>query len=113
MPIKVILLFTLYLLEIIGLLVAMTYVICLFMNKQTVVNKYLQGRRLKVASTLPLIWFIYVYTRMYIVYDTGQETGWNNIPEQSLNLEITMQALSMIGGFGVALFVMGCKFGEK
>jgi hypothetical protein len=94
-------------------MVAMTYVICLIMNKQTVVNKYLQGRRLKVASTLPLIWFIYVYTRMYIVYTTGQEIGWDNIPNQSLNLEIIMQTLSMIGGFGVALFVMGCKFGDK
>ncbi len=109
MPTSVVLLFILYLLEMLTMVVAIGYVACLFMNKKIVFNKHLQGNRLKVAALLPVIWFTYVYTDAYVVYRAGQGVNWN-IPESSVWLKVIMQGISLVGGLILAMFVMGCKF---
>lgn len=105
-------LFILYAMELITMMVAIGYVGCLFMQKKPVLNKYLQGRRLKVAALLPVIWFTYTFTDAYTVYQAGSGVHWV-LPDQSLRIKIIMQAISLIGGLIVAMFVMGCKFGDK
>ncbi len=106
---SVILLFIIYLLELLSMIVAIGYVVCLYMNKTAIYNKHLQGNRLKVAAMLPVIWFIYVYTDAYVVYLAGEGVQWH-VPESSVWLKIIMQSLSLVGGLILALFVMGCKF---
>ena len=109
MPTSVVLLFILYLLEMLTMLMAIGYVTCLFLNKKVVFNKHLQGRRLKVAALLPLIWFIYLYTDVYTVYNAGRGVNWH-LPESSVWLKVITQSLSLVGGLILAMFVMGCKF---
>ena len=105
-------LFTIYSMELIAMIVAMGYVACLFMQKRTVMNKHLRGRRLKVAALLPVLWFIYTYSDAYVVYSAGESVQWK-LPQQAIWVKIALQTLSMVGGFILALFVMGCKFGDK
>lgn len=107
-----VILFALYAAEMFTMIVAIGYVACLFMNSKPVFNKYLQGRRLKVAALLPLIWFIYLYTDAYTVYHAGLGVNWR-IPEGSVWLKVLTQSMSLVGGLILAMFVMGCKFGEK
>ena len=102
----------LYLSEMLVLMVAMGYVFLLFIKKSKVFNKHLQGRRLKVAALLPILWFAHVYTEAYTVYYAGELMGWK-IPNHAIIIKIIMQTLSLIGGLILALFVMGCKFGDE
>jgi hypothetical protein len=107
-----ILLMSLYISEMLVLMIAIAYVFLLFINNSKVFNQYLQGRRLKVAAALPLIWFVHVYTEAYTVYYAGESVGWA-LPNNAIQLKIIMQLISLIGGLILAFFVMGCKFGDK
>lgn len=107
-----ILLMSLYISEILVLMIAMAYVFLLFIKKSKIFNQYLQGRRLKVAAALPILWFVHVYTEAYTVYHAGESVGWA-LPNNSIQLKIIMQIISLIGGLILAFFVMGCKFGDK
>lgn len=107
-----ILLMSLYISEMLVLMIAMGYVFLLFIKKSKVFNQYLQGRRLKVAAALPILWFVHVYTEAYTVYYAGESVGWA-LPNNAIQLKIIMQIISLIGGLILAFFVMGCKFGDK
>jgi hypothetical protein len=107
-----ILLMALYISEMLVLMIAMGYVFLLFIKKSQVFNSHLQGRRLKVAALLPILWFIHVYTEAYTVYYAGESVGWM-LPKNAIQLKICMQIISLIGGLILAFFVMGCKFGDK
>lgn len=107
-----IVLMALYVCEMLVLMIAMGYVFLLFIKKSQVFNQYLQGRRLKVAALLPILWFIHVYTEAYTVYYAGESVGWS-LPSNAIQLKICMQLISLIGGLILAFFVMGCKFGDK
>ena len=107
-----IVLMALYVSEMLVLMVAMGYVFILFIKKSKVLNSHLQGRRLKVAATLPILWFVHVYTEAYTVYYAGESVGWA-LPNNAIKLKIIMQIISLIGGLILAFFVMGCKFEDK
>lgn len=107
-----ILLMSLYISEMLVLMIAIAYVFLLFIKKSKVFNQYLQGRRLKVAALLPILWFVHVYTEAYTVYYAGESVGWA-LPNNAIQLKIIMQIISLIGGLILAFFVMGCKFGDK
>lgn len=107
-----ILLMILYVSEMLVLMVAMGYVFLLFFQKSKVFNSHLQGRRLKVAGILPILWFIHVYTEAYTVYGAGESVDWA-LPNNAIQIKIVMQIISLIGGLILAFFVMGCKFGDK
>ncbi len=107
-----ILLMSLYISEMLVLMIAIAYVFLLFIKKSKVFNQYLQGRRLKVAAALPLLWFVHVYTEAYTVYYAGESVGWA-LPSNAIQIKIVMQIISLIGGLILAFFVMGCKFGDK
>lgn len=102
----------LYICEMIVLVVAMGYVFLLFFKKSKVFNAHLQGRRLKVAGLLPILWFIHVYTEAYTVYYAGESVGWV-LPSNAIQIKVIMQLISLIGGLILAFFIMGCKFGDK
>lgn len=102
----------LYIAEMIAMMISMGYVFLLFIKKSQVFNSHLKGRRLKAAALLPILWFIHVYTEAYTVYYAGQSVGWN-LPSNAIQVKIIMQTLSLIGGLILALFVMGCKFGDE
>ena len=106
------LLMGLYIAELIAMMVSMGYVFLLFIKKAKVFNAHLKGRRLKVAALLPILWFVHVYTEAYTVYHAGESVGWR-LPESAIQVKIIMQTLSLIGGLILALFVMGCKFGDE
>lgn len=93
-------------------MLAICYVILLFTGKSSVINKYLNGRRLKAATLLLVVWFIHRYSEAYIVYQAGESVGWK-IPKSAIQLKLFMQTLSLLGGGLTALFIMGCKFGDK
>lgn len=107
-----VLLMVLYISEMLVLMVAMGYVFLLFFQKSKVFNAHLQGRRLKVAGLLPILWFIHVYTEAYTVYYAGESVKWM-LPSNAIQIKIIMQLISLIGGLILAFFVMGCKFGDK
>lgn len=106
------LLMVLYISEMLVLMVAMGYVFLLFFKKSKVFNAHLQGRRLKVAGLLPMLWFVHVYTEAYTVYGAGESVDWA-LPSNAVQVKIYMQIISLIGGLILAFFVMGCKFGDK
>lgn len=106
------LLMGLYIAELIAMMVSMGYVFLLFIKKAKVFNSHLKGRRLKVAALLPILWFVHVYTEAYTVYHAGEAVGWR-LPDSAIQVKIIMQTLSLIGGLILALFVMGCKFGDE
>lgn len=108
----IVLLYLIYAMELLSMVIAMGYVACLFMQKKPVLNDHLKGRRLKAGAVLPVIWFVYVFTDAYVVYKAGEGIGWR-LPEYAVWTKIVMQVLSLVGGLLLALFVMGCKFGEK
>ena len=106
------LLMVLYIAELLAMMVSMVYVFLLFIKKSKVFNSHLKGRRLKVAALLPMLWFVHVYTEAYTVYYAGEGVEWM-LPDSAIQVKIIMQTLSLIGGLILALFVMGCKFGDE
>lgn len=112
MPVNVIALYALYTLEVLSLMGCLGYVSYLHVKRESYLNPYLMGRRLKVAALLPFIWITYVMMDAYIVYRAGSPIQWQ-IPSFAVNLKIILQLLSLIGSVILALVLMGCKFGEK
>jgi hypothetical protein len=112
MPVNVVVLYTIYALEILSLMGCLGYVAYLHVKRDTYINPYLKGRRLKVGAVLPFVWITYVMMDAYIVHRAGTPIDWE-IPSFAINLKIVLQILSLIGSIILALLLMGCKFGDK
>jgi len=95
----VIILFSLYALELAMLFIGMVYVFKLWLQRETVVNEYLSGSRLKWAALIPFGWFIYIYSDAYAVYDllSGVKDYTAEI-DTALKQKALRQALSLIVG---------------
>lgn len=105
-------LFVMYAMEIAVLVIAMSYVMVLWLKKKTKVNPMLTGNRLKVAATLPLLWFIYVFSDAYEVYTVCERMNWN-VNESSLQWKAARQGISMVGSVITALLFAGTDFMEN
>lgn len=112
MPANVVMLFIIYALEILSLMGCLGYVCYLHVKRESYINPYLKGRRLKVSALLPFIWITYVMMDSYVTYKAGLSMNWQ-IPSFAVNLKITLQILSLLGSVILALLLMGCKFGDK
>lgn len=108
------LLFSAYITELLVLLSGVCYVTHLWLKRQTYVNPYLSGRRLKVAAIIPFAWFIYIYSDAYAVYDLIKtiKTITPSI-ESALMQKALRQFLSLFTGTITTLVLIGYKFGEE
>jgi hypothetical protein len=85
----------------------MTYVWILWFRKEKYINPFLQGRRLKIAAFLPMIWLTYVFSDAYEVWMICTREGWENINQASLTWKAARQCISMVGSVITALLLIG------
>jgi len=95
----VIVLFSLYALELAMLFICMVYVFKLWLQRETVINEYLSGSRLKWAALIPFGWFVYIYADAYAVYDLLHNVDARTPQIESALIQKSLrQALSLIIG---------------
>lgn len=102
-------LFALYALELLTLMGGMAYVMYLWLTRRAYINPHLQGRRLKVAAMLPVLWFIYVYSDAYAVYTICEAQKWQ-VPDGALMNKAIRELVSLTGAGITTLFMIGYKF---
>jgi len=112
MNLPVVILYVLYLLDLLVLFSGLVYVFYCLIASKYYHNAYLNGTRLKVAFILPFLMIFYVGSDCYHSYLFNESTMWNT-SDASMWDKAFRQGVSLVTSLVATLLITGYDFGNK